>query len=223
MFEHRTFEAIRDEMLAEVADDVDKREGSIIYDAIAPAALKLAEMYSSLNVFLNLVFADTADGEFLARRAAELGVYKKLATPAIRKGVFRDSNGLLMDIPLGSRFSLRDITFEAIEKIVIGEYRMRSETPGTVGNLGMGTILPLEPIDNLGGAEVTDILTPGTNEESDESLYNRYEIRTQKQATSGNAYHYEQWALSIPGVGGVKVIPTWDGSNTVKVILLSAQ
>ncbi len=223
MFEDRTFEVIRDEMLAEISDDVDKREGSIIYDAIAPAALKLAEFYSDLNVFLDLMFADTADGEYLSRRTAELGVYKKDATPAIRKGIFRDSNGALMDIPVGSRFSLENVTFEVIEKVTVGEYKLRAEIPGIIGNVGVGVILPIEPIDDLGSAEITEILTPGTDDETDESLYDRYLIRTQKQATSGNAYHYEHWALEVTGVGGAKVIPTWNGPNTVKVILLSTE
>ena len=221
MFENRTFEEIRDEMLDEISDDVDKRQGSIIYDAVAPAALKLAEMYSDLGVFLNLVFADTADGDYLTRRAAEFGVYRHRATASIRKGVFKNTSGLLMDIPLGSRFSFESLTFEVSEKIQVGEYKMIAEIVGVGGNVGVGTMLPIEPIDSLGTAEIIDVLTPGTDDESDKSLYSRYQIRVQKQATSGNAYHYEQWAMSVPGVGGVKVIPTWDGPGTVKVVLLA--
>ena len=220
MFE-KTYEDLRDEMLDEVADDVDKRSGAIIYDAVAPTALKLAEMYSNLGVFLNLVFADTADGGYLTRRAAEYGILRNLATAAIRKGVFKNTEGLLMDIPLGSRFSFGNITFEAFEKIQVGGYKLKAEITGIDGNQGVGALLPNEPLDNLGIAEIADVLTPGTDDESDESLYNRYQIRVQKQATSGNAYHYEQWALSVPGVGGVKVIPTWNGAETVKVVLLA--
>lgn len=220
MFKVKTFEEIRDEMLNKVSNDVDKREGSIIYDAISPAALKLAEMYSDLNVFLNLVFADTSDGEYLTRRAAEYGVYRRLATPAIRKGLFKDTNGLLMAIPIGSRFSFGNINFKVIEEIGIGEYKLQAEMAGIEGNQGTGTLIPIEPIDNLGSAELIDVLTPGTDIESDASLYNRYQIRVRKQATSGNIYHYEQWALSVNGVGGVKVVPTWDGPGTVKVVLL---
>lgn len=220
MFE-KTYEDLRDEMLDEVADDVDKRSGAIIYDAVAPTALKLAEMYSNLGIFLNLVFADTADADYLTRRAAEYGILRNLATAAIRKGVFKNTDGLLMDVPLGSRFSFGNITFEAIEKMQVGAYKLRSEITGIDGNQGVGALLPMEPIDKLGTAEIADVLTPGTDDESDESLYSRYQIRVQKQATSGNAYHYEQWALSVPGVGGVKVIPTWNGAGTVKVVLLA--
>ena len=221
MFEAKVYEDIRDEMLSGVADDVDTREGSIIYDALAKTALPMGEMYSDLAVFLGLVFADTADGFYLTRRAAELGVYRKLATKAIRKGIFKDTDGLPLDITIGSRFSFENITFIVMEKIVTGEYKLQAEQAGVIGNEGNGTILPIEPVENLGTAEITDIITPGTDDESDSSLYSRYLIRTQKQATSGNVYHYEQWALSVNGVGGVKVVPTWNGPGTVKVILLA--
>lgn len=42
MFESMTFDYIMEEMLAEVSSEFDKREGSIIYDALAPAAVELA-------------------------------------------------------------------------------------------------------------------------------------------------------------------------------------
>ena len=38
MYEKMTYESILQKMLNMVSDDVDKREGSIIYDALAPAA-----------------------------------------------------------------------------------------------------------------------------------------------------------------------------------------
>lgn len=217
----KSFQEILDEMLTLAPDDVDKREGSIIYDALAPAAMKMAEMYSDLQVFMDMVFADTSQGDYLARRTAEYGIYRRLATSAERKGVFTDTNGQPMIIPLGSRFSIENLTFVVIEEIAIGQYVLKSETNGVVGNQGVGTLLPVEPIPNLGSAELTDVLNPGTDDESDASLYSRFQIRVQKQATSGNAYHYEQWALSVPGVGGVKVIPIWDGAGTVKVVLLA--
>ena len=38
MYENMTFENVMDRCLARVSASVDKREGSIVYDAIAPAA-----------------------------------------------------------------------------------------------------------------------------------------------------------------------------------------
>ena len=52
MYEDVTYDAILARMLGRVPDDLDKREGSVIYDALAPAAIELQLMY--LN-YLNLV------------------------------------------------------------------------------------------------------------------------------------------------------------------------
>ena len=43
MFENKDFESIMEEMLSQVSDKLDKREGSVIYDAIAPMAMELAQ------------------------------------------------------------------------------------------------------------------------------------------------------------------------------------
>ena len=58
-----------------MSDELDKREGSVIYDAIAPAALELANMYVALDVVMDEVFADSASYYYLIKRAAERGIY----------------------------------------------------------------------------------------------------------------------------------------------------
>ena len=45
-----TFDYIMNRMLESVPDTVDKREGSIIYDALAPAAAELVKCYMELDV-----------------------------------------------------------------------------------------------------------------------------------------------------------------------------
>ena len=51
MYEKMTYESILQKMLNMVSDDVDKREGSIIYDALAPAAYFLADQFFQLDNF----------------------------------------------------------------------------------------------------------------------------------------------------------------------------
>ena len=58
-----TYEEILQTMLDKVPGDVDKREGSIIYDALAPCAFFLAQQNFQLDNFVDLVFPDTAIGE----------------------------------------------------------------------------------------------------------------------------------------------------------------
>ena len=41
MYEHITYEGIMSRILARVPDTLDKREGSIIYDAVAPIAVEI--------------------------------------------------------------------------------------------------------------------------------------------------------------------------------------
>ena len=68
MFEENDFDTLMERMLENVSDELDKREGSVIYDAIAPAALELANMYVALDVVMDEVFADTASYYYLIKR-----------------------------------------------------------------------------------------------------------------------------------------------------------
>lgn len=69
MYENETADAIRQRMLQRVPASIDKREGSVIYDAAAPAAIELELLYATLDFFLKATFADTAPREFLVERA----------------------------------------------------------------------------------------------------------------------------------------------------------
>lgn len=222
MYEDQTFEAIMQRMLDRVPNNVDKREGSIIWNALAPAAAELAQMYVELDIIMRLAFADTSSGEYLTRRAAEIGVERKPATKAKRKGFFYDGNDALMDVPIGSRFMIDDLTFVVIEQISTGEFVLECETAGTIGNSPSGTMLPIEYIDGLARAELTDIIEHGVDEEDDESLRQRYFDNLRGQAFGGNIADYKQKTLAISGVGAVKVYPVWNGPGTVRLVILNS-
>lgn len=223
MYESQTFETILQRMLDRIPATIDKREGSIIYDALAPAAAELAQAYIELDVILTETFADTSNGEFLARRAAERGVNRKPATKAVRLGLFTDSSEAAFDPPIGSRFSGDDLNYVVVEKITDGQFKLECETAGEVGNSYVGTLLPIGYIPELATATLTDILVPGENEESDESLRERYFEEIKNQAIDGNIAQYRKWANEYAGIGRAKVFPLWDGPNTVKVSILDAE
>ncbi|MED0686550.1 baseplate J/gp47 family protein [Anoxybacillus ayderensis] len=221
MFENQTFETILQRMLDRIPDDIDKREGSIIYDALAPAAMELAQMYAELDVVLRLAFGETSTGEYLDKRTADFGVYRKQATASIRKGVFTDGNNAPFNIPIGSRFRLNDIVYVATEKITDGQFRMQAETLGSIGNQDFGSLLPIEPIEGLGTATLANVLIPGEDEENDESLRKRFMQKVREPGTSGNAADYRRWATEVTGVGAAKVTPLWNGPGTVKVTIVN--
>jgi uncharacterized phage protein gp47/JayE len=223
MFEDQTYEAILERMLDRIPDDIDKREGSIIGDALAPAALEIAQVYHLMGIMYRLIFGITTDGDLLTLRASDFGVFRKLATSAIRKGVFTDSNAQLMDIPLDSRFSIDSVVFVVFEKITTGNYLLRSESAGELGNKPFGVMLPIESIDNLGVAEMTELIVPGEEEQSDESLLKTLEENVSDNATSGNKSEYKQWAEEVNGVQRAYVYESWNGPNTVKVVLMNSE
>ncbi|MFU0784489.1 MAG: Baseplate-J domain-containing protein [Thermoanaerobacterium thermosaccharolyticum] len=215
MFEDMTYENILDDMLSQVTSDVDKREGSVIYDALAPCAYKLAEQYYQLSNFIDLFFVDTAVGEYLDRKALDYGLERKEATQAIRKV---ETTG---EIEIGTRLGLEDTTYVIIEKISDTEYKAECEQYGEEGNRYSGG---LENIDNVSGvtATLTDIITSGEDEETDDNFRKRIYAYIQQPATSGNAYQYKQWALEVSGVGDAKVIPLANGPGTVKVLIVDS-
>lgn len=217
MSSDRSFETILAEMMAEVPAEVDKREGSIIYNALAPAALKLAEAYFIIDNNFDLVFLDTAAGDYLDRKCSEFGIIRNKSTKAIRKGIFTDSSGALMDIPIKSRFRISDITLLAIEKISVGEYKLECEQVGEQGNQFTGIMIPIDNISNLGTATLTDVLIYGENIEDDESLRNRAKTYIANTESDGNINQYLKWASEFSGVGKSKVFPLASGPNTVKI------
>lgn len=216
MYETLTFETILERMLDRVDDRFDKREGSIIYDALAPAAAELLLVYFELDRLLQESFADTQSRDYLIRRAGERGVAPKSATYALRKGVFN------IDVPIGARFSLGELNYVVEEKIEDGVFQLSCETPGEAGNTDTGTLLPIDYIEGLTVAQLTDVLVPGADEEETEAFRTRYFQSLEAQAFGGNIADYKTRVGFLAGVGGVKVIPTWNGPGTVKVIISDA-
>lgn len=216
MYEEQTYEAIMERLLARVPDNLDKREGSFIWDAISPIALEMADLYRQLDLILQFTFARTAHGDFLTYRAAESGVQRRPATKAIRKGVFN------IDVPIGSRFQGGAVNYTVIERMAQGEFKLEAETPGTIGNEYFGELTPLEYIDGLESAMLTDVLIAGENEETDEELYKRYLEEINATRYGGNVYQYREWIGAIPGVGRFRVQPLWNGRGTVRAIITDA-
>lgn len=216
MFEDISYDLILERMLARVSDSIDKREGSIIYDALAPAAMEIMLMYIELNTVINETFGDTASREYLIKRALERGLEPTPATYAILKGEFN------IDIEVGARFTCSDLIYIATEKTEDCIYKMQCETIGTAGNSVFGTLIPVDYINGLTTATLTELLIPGEDEEDTEIFRDRYFDSFDSQAYGGNQADYLEKTHTISGVGGVKVYPVWNGGGTVKLVILDS-
>lgn len=221
MFEGISYEIILQRMLDRISNDVDKREGSIIFDAIAPAAAELMLMYFEFDNIMNESFADTASREYLIRRAAERGITPDPATKAILRGEFTPKN---IDLT-GKRFNMPNTNNSYMVKEIIsaGIYQVECETAGIEGNHYLGRITPVDYIDGLQTAELTNILIPAKTEQDTESLRQEYFDSFSDKAYGGNIRDYLTKTNDINGVGATKVTPIWNGGGTVKLTILDAQ
>lgn len=223
MFEDQTEEVILKRMMDRIPEELDKRQGSIAYNALAPAAQEVARMYSDMDYFIKCTFASPdMPPELLDLRVGEEGLKRYQATYAIKKGYFYDNENTLVDIPIGSRFSIDDFNFTAVEKISTGIYKLKSETTGVESNSITGQLIPIEYIENLSIAKLGELLIPGENEEDNESLYVRYIEHLNEKPFGGNIADYKIKTKSIEGVGATKVFPIWNGGGTVKIVFLDS-
>lgn len=247
MFENMTYENILESLLKRVPSDIDKREGSIIFDALSPVALEVAQMYICADIILNNAFADTAEREYLILRAKERGITPKEATKAILKLV-ATYNGYDENISIGDRFSLNGLTYVVTEQmvnettetetvftfngeqmeinsglIVPGWWKVQCETDGTEGNRYFGRAIPINDIDELATAEITELLVPGEDLEDTEDFRERYFEEINADAFGGNRADYKKWLNEFDGVGMVKFVRAPESGGTVGVIITDSE
>lgn len=90
------------------SDGVDKREGSIIYDAIAPVAYSFAEMAMNMQQVVLNAYLQTANGVYLDYKAAERGTQREPATNARVTAEFTDNKGNPLTIDVEDRFQVQE-------------------------------------------------------------------------------------------------------------------
>jgi len=219
VYENQTEQLIEERMLARVPASRDKREGSIIYDSTMPASIELMMLYVQLDWYIKQSFGDTADREYLVRLALERGLEPYDATYAIVKGYFTPST---IDV-LGKRFSLDTINYVVAEKVSNGVFLLQCETAGVVGNTIDGQLIPIEYIQGLESATLTEVTIPGEDEEDTEVFRQRYLKSFNNNAYGGNIADYREKVDAIAGVGGVKVYPVWQGGGTVRVVFMTSE
>lgn len=219
MYENQTEDTIFSRMMKSVPSTIDKREGSIIYDACYPTAIEVMLLYAMCDYFLKNTFGDTAERKFLIERAKERGLAPYAATHAKVKLVFAPAN---IDILIGSRFSYDDVNYAVTAK-GDGFYYAICETAGTVGNKANGSLIAIDYMAGLQSVTLTEIVVPGEDEEETEDFRARYLASFESQAFGGNIADYRQKVNAIDGVGGVKVYRAWQGGGTVKLVFVTSE
>ena len=207
MYEDQTYEVILERMLNRVSEKLDKRPSSPIYDLHSASAIEFQTLYIELEYLLKNSYGDTAAREFLILLAKDRGISPEPATKAILQGEFTPTN---IDLT-GKRFNIGEINYVVTEQIMPGTYKVRCETSGIVGNQYLGDMIPMDYINGLQTATLTNILIPGEDEEDTEVFRQRYLDSFNEQAFGGNHADYMAKVRGIDGVGACKIKRAWNG------------
>lgn len=94
MFEGKTYEALLKSALSRVSSAVDKREGSMVMNGVAPSMAELAQPYIAADFVFTATYLATAPREYLVKRAADRNMEPKPASPAVFRAEFNYVDGL---------------------------------------------------------------------------------------------------------------------------------
>lgn len=213
-------------------EDIDLSEGSHEWNMTRPTALVMAMMCEFiLPQVIQLILPEWSWGTFLDGHAKGRNLKRRAATAATGKITITGAAGTI--IPAGTLFSTAELNDEpsvdyaavataAIPASGSVTIAVQCTQTGDIGNTPANTIvLVSSKITGITSVTNPEVITGGTEEETDESLQARIAEYDQSQGDSyvGNQSDYRRWATSVPGVGAATIIPAQDDSGLVRIIL----
>lgn len=222
-----TYEVIMQRMMNRVAENhpnIDLREGSIVFNALASAAIELSIAYAELSNTRDESFVATASREGILQGCKDIGMDVSIfeASAGVHKGEFN------VEVPIGSRWNCGLYNYVVTEFVEVNEsnyyvYNMDCEASGSAPNNITGDLTAITDMpSDLTYAKVVECVIEGEDETSDEDIVTAYYNFVGDTKVDGNLAQYKQWCEEYDGVGNYKIIPLWNGDNTVKVSILSA-
>ena len=209
------------EMLGNMPESYQKTIGFPTYDLLAAVSLRMEGTDTAIDEARQQLnpenLHDSALDRYiyprsgLERKAATFahGSLTVTGTGTVEQGTLFESGG--------------GIQFYATETVAIegeGTVPVTCTVDGTAGNLPAHSVTQMPvAVQGIASCDNPEPIGGGYAEESDSEYYARYLVVLRTPATSGNVYHYVQWALEVAGVGHVKVFPRVQGENTVDVVL----
>lgn len=221
----KTNEEISADILREMPSTYQKSVGFVAWDYARAIAIGGFEKIYSLLKYLcsfgdinNFEYDDLVKFVFQRR-----GIVARVASYA-KGSVTVTGNGT---IKVGDLFQTESgLQFQATEEKTIvgsGTFTVECVTAGIIGNVPPNSIAVI-PVSIAGISTVTNLnaMSGGYDKETKESIIERYLEDIQQPITSNNINHYKKWAKEVTGVGDAKIKPTWNGNNTVKVVIINA-
>lgn len=217
MFEDRTYENLLQEMLDEVPDYIDKRQGSVVFDALSPSAAKLAQAYIDLKSIAEIANPEKAMNEWLDLKGRDLGVTRNLAVYAEREIIYQGTAP-----NSGSRF-LEPIS--GLYYALNNESHLVCETVGIIGNSPMSgvALVPVEDLPNTTSLALGEVIVAGSEKEDNDPYRARIQQKFNGPEANCNLAQIIKWCSDVEGVKVRSVQSLWNGDTSVKAVLISTQ
>lgn len=235
-------DVIHKRMLDELPINIDRSEGGFVWDMTRPSAMEKSYTMEALNVVVQSIFPEWADGYILDLHARRCGITRRDATYAT--GYVHVAGTGTKTIPEGFLFCTPatmltpSVSYATQEEVTLA-YNSETETyeadipvmcteAGLIGNCpAHGITVMASPIQGITEIYNENAFEDGADTETDDDLRERVIEFERNWNTSfvGNNADYRRWALEVDGVGSASVIPEWQGTGTgtVKVVILTQQ
>jgi len=232
-FTGRTFDSIRDELLAEwayqhslVGEELVTTEGSDAWMSAGAFALTLMPGELEAETLQDQILPDRAGEGFLLRHGNVEGIPRLAAVAAVllvnvtgTVGASSVPTGRAMTAPSGLRFVVISTVIPregALDGGGGGSVYVRCVTPGTGGNLGVGTTLTWvsPPVGFDPPGTVAGTQTAGEAAETDSAYAQRVMAWRRNRPGSGNNQDWREWGGAVDGVDVTFVFPNVLGNTT---------
>lgn len=215
---------ILNRILGNMSDTTDKTEGYLAYDNASAASKEFNKALTKLDDLATKFDISNLTGDELAQRVYErTGLSRNEATYATTSITINGNTtiniGDLVQTP--SR-----VQFQATQTVIIsgaGVVPIKALIAGSSGIVPANQITQM-PISISGVTSITNLSASsgGYDAESDSDLLERYYEKIQAPQTGGNIAQFVSLIKDYSGIGDVKVYPTWNGNNTVKLIIIDS-
>ncbi len=234
-FARETFDTLMARLTQRMPAKYDTREGSTMWDMLAPLAAEFESTFVAMFEVLNNSFLGDATGNFLDLIALEHGLTRAISTKSTVTIKFTGTSALTVSagfrvgttaLPGGSPIVF--VTDADIGPLVsVGGGLFEESGAATADEEGAAGNVLAAAIDTLISSQtgltlVTNAAAAsgGDNEEGDGTFKSRIIRHVREPSQGGNKSDYVLWAKEIAGVGKVGVDPLFSGNGTVRVLIL---
>lgn len=229
MFEDRTTENLKKEVLAEInpSTGISSMAGSYADATVGPLCQAVAALYKALPGVVSMLFVDENSGQFLDLVGRDyFNLVRRPGTKARCNVTLTGDAGTV--VPAGTVFlTATALQFLLLDGVTISsggsvQGELEAAAAGTAYNIAPGSLVnTYVVIPGLAGY-TNGQGEGGTDTESDKSLYSRIVEARQKPDTSGNGWDYRAWAMEVAGVGDAKIVELPEGPGTVGVTVVDS-